>query len=739
VNVPFRSAGRLLGLITGFALIGPIVVADGIAPVTVKVREQEADRFLVQWRVPKQLPPHAIPTPVFPESCRSVGERSLTERPSAWFVRQTYLCTDGLSGQSIGIDYPFLNATVSTLLQIELLSGDRYAHLLAPGEPSWRVPDADAGGARRWFREARQAVLGGADHFFANGVHVAFAVALVLLGGLAISVRLATAFAVGQLVAVVVFSISGLQLGAPLAEIGVAAAVALLAREALRPSAERRQLAVLAAGAGLVHGLGLAQLVSPPADHAGSTIVYYGLVVVGMDAILLLTSMVGSGLRGLVPQLQSRRRLATVVAYGAGVGAIALALGFPATDSRAAARETPTGIQLPNLPIPEGAAGTPASRRVATPFPDAALQSFVTVAPFEVRHEVLVRLQGIAEWIDLDASGDVAVDAQDEVKRRVHDLVALRTGLTIDQRAVEPADARVDFLSLEARGALPRPAPVPESVEAAWLGVTTVYLTDSTPGEVLLTWSGFDAEAKVPATVTDPESSRSIELTRRQPALLWENELSEDPTPIVTAIAVEPPVLWTPLLSLVLLGSAAAFGVAALRGRRREPSIALARVALACAFLFAPVGNVAMPLPLSAGRAPDRDCSKRILARLLPNVYRAFEFPTESATYDRLALSITGDTLTEIYLEHRRAVRMEERGGARASVEAVEVLEVASVEPGSPDGFVADAAWTVGGTVTHFGHRHFRQNRYDARVTVVPVEGHWKIRSIEVLDEQRLR
>jgi len=162
-------------------------------------------------------------------------------------------------------------------------------------------------------------------------------------------------------------------------------------------------------------------------------------------------------------------------------------------------------------------------------------------------------------------------------------------------------------------------------------------------------------------------------------------------------------------------------------------------VALACAVLLAPVGNVAIPLPPSAASGPDADASKRILARLLPNVYRAFEFPMESAAYDRLALSVTGDTLAEVYLEHRRAVRMEERGGARARVETVEVIEVGSVEPGSSGGFIADAIWTVGGTVTHFGHRHFRQNRYEARLDIVPVEGYWKIRSIDVFDEKRLR
>ncbi len=54
-------------------------------------------------------------------------------------------------------------------------------------------------------------------------------------------------------------------------------------------------------------------------------------------------------------------------------------------------------------------------------------------------------------------------------------------------------------------------------------------------------------------------------------------------------------------------------------------------------------------------------------------------------------------------------------------------------------GFDAEASWKVGGTVTHFGHRHFRQNRYDTRVEVVPVDGTWKIRTVEVLEEERLR
>ena len=67
------------------------------------------------------------------------------------------------------------------------------------------------------------------------------------------------------------------------------------------------------------------------------------------------------------------------------------------------------------------------------------------------------------------------------------------------------------------------------------------------------------------------------------------------------------------------------------------------------------------------------------------------------------------------------------------------MVEVRTVEPGDSGGFITQAQWVVGGTVTHFGHRHFRQNRYDTRVAVVPVDGTWKIESIEILEQERVR
>jgi hypothetical protein len=193
-----------------------------------------------------------------------------------------------------------------------------------------------------------------------------------------------------------------------------------------------------------------------------------------------------------------------------------------------------------------------------------------------------------------------------------------------------------------------------------------------------------------------------------------------------------------PLLSLPLLAAVAAAIVAGARRKRLEGAVALSRVVLAAAVLLAPLAQTSVALPGSSGAAPSERQARRILGSLLPNVYRALEYRDDERIYDRLSVSVTGETLTEVYLEQRRSLELEERGGAQARVEAVEILEAGEIES-LEEGFGLRATWTASGMVTHFGHRHFRQNRYAARVVLVPVDGAWKIRAVDILEQDRLR
>jgi len=716
-----------------------------VRPVQVHIIEREPGQFLVQWLVPQLLPIRAMPSPTMPAHCRTEGERVVMERPGAWLNRQTYRCSGGLYGHALGMSYPISNPGLTSVIRLDLLSGERFARALNPGEDSWQVPEENLGAVESWLRGARGAVVGGAEHIVTHWVHVAFLLALVLLGGAVGPIRTVSAFAVGQVAAVLLTSMLGRGFDPTIAEICVAIAVVLLAREALRSAPDRQRVTGLAGGAGLFHGLALAGLLtgaSGPAVAADGTSLWALLVLVlGMDAALLvlaaLVHWAGQLLQGRWPTERPRLALTYVIGATAVTAALVLAFGERAVATPAVAPSS----QLPGM-AGSSSIGAQASRRLAPQAPSSPLQSYLAVEPFEVRHEVLVRTQDLAGRIRVPrtASGNIPVEEQEAVVSLISDYVLSRSTLEIDGEMANGIVDRASFMTVDAQGVLPRQSPVPESVDEAFVGVTVVYLTPGVPDQVVLGWDVLtEGAAPIPATVIDPESSRSTILAPDQPVLRWTNELLEDPIPTVRAVAVEPPTVPVPLLSVALFALAAALIIWGVRGGGRTTAFAAVRVTLAFALTVATFAQVAIALPASLARASSAEQARRVLASVLPNVYRALDFRDEGAAYDRLALSVTGETLSEIYLGHRRSLELEERGGARARVDAVEVQDVSNVRPRDDGGFDADASWTVGGSVTHFGHRHFRQNRYDTRVEVVPVDGNWKIRSIEILEQERVR
>jgi len=690
------------------------VGADDVRPVQVQIREREPRVFLVQWQVPQVMRPQAMPTPRMPEGCEPEGTRTVQELPGAWLNRQIFRCRDDLAGQSIGLRYPFGNPSLSTVIRIELLSGDRYATLLAPTDDAWEVPAALSIDAP--LRAVRDAILDGVRHVFNHPIHVIFVLALAAFG----SIRLVTYFGAGQIVAVMLAAL-GAGLATAFSEAMLALATVLLANASLRQDRERVHVGLMVGAAGMIHGLGLAFAIDRSA-----TLVF---AVLGMDATFLIFGVT------LAKIVSPGRRFQRAAAYASGIVAVALGLGLVFFN----APRTP--VSRAAAPFAPGAASAPsaaqASRRVAPAAVDAPIQSFVAIEAFDVRHEVLVRLRDVADAIGIGDTETIGVAEQADIKQRVAELVHSSHAIEIDGVTAPNTIERVDFMTVDAQGVLPRAAPVPEIVERAYIGVTAEHLTASIAQAVVLRWTAFDVASAVPTTVTDPEVSQGSVLTVDAPELSWTNVLAEDPTPSVAAIAVEPTRIPLPLLSVPLILAAAWLIWTGLRGGRREESLVAARIVLVIGLMVGPLGAVPVSLPFTP--VPSEAQARRVLAGILPNVYRALEFRDETTAYDRLAVSITGETLTDIYLEHRRALEMEERGGARARVEAVEVLAVPSVTAGPDGGFDARASWSVSGMVTHFGHRHFRQNRYEARVVVVPVDGAWKIRSVDVLDEQRVR
>jgi hypothetical protein len=617
--------------------------ADDVRPIQIQIREREPGAFLVQWRVPKLLPIQAMPNPVLPDVCVAEGERILLDQQASWVNQQSYRCDGGLAGKTVGIHYPIRDPQYTTVVRVELLSGERFAHAFGPAEESWVIPNVDAGSVAAWLDGAAVAVVAGGRHIVGHWVHVIFLLALCLLGGMLGSIRLATAFAAGQVAAVFVTAVLGRGVESLVPEICAAIAVAFLAREALRADSTATRLAGLSAAAGLFHGLSLASVL-PAAAQGEAVWSFLLLLVLGMDAVLLVASLAVNWLSDLVSRTWRPVWFRRGATYAIGGFAVAAALVLATERPEALEATEEASARLPGIGAMASSA-TPSSRRVAPQVSDAPVQSFLAIQPFEIRHEVLVRLADVVDLLGLSGvDAVVEVEEQDAVLTRVGEYVESQVTLTIDGDPAPGALDRVDFLTVDMLGVLPRAEPVPEPTEEAMVGVTLIHLIPGVPDEVSLSWEEFsEVVPSVPATVIDPESSGSVMLRLDGRTVRWENRLMDDPVPTVASVAVEPPTLPVPLVSLALLLTAVALGAAAVRGRLPAMSFAGTRITLALAFLAAPVAQAAVTVPFGVGSVPSDRAARRILAGVLPNVYRAFEFRDEARSYGVRSPGAHGD------------------------------------------------------------------------------------------------
>jgi hypothetical protein len=155
--------------------------------------------------------------------------------------------------------------------------------------------------------------------------------------------------------------------------------------------------------------------------------------------------------------------------------------------------------------------------------------------------------------------------------------------------------------------------------------------------------------------------------------------------------------------------------------------------------LLYPFLKVAVAKPAVLAPKMTDDKAVTVLNSLLKNIYRSFDFREEEDVYDRLATSVSGDLLSEIYLQNRKSMVVTQAGGARARVKEVEILDVdVNNLDDSPLGLLFHAKWTAMGSVGHWGHIHIRKNQYEANISVEPVDGAWKITGLELLEEKRI-
>jgi hypothetical protein len=376
------------------------------------------------------------------------------------------------------------------------------------------------------------------------------------------------------------------------------------------------------------------------------------------------------------------------------------------------------------------------------------VMSFLYIEPYEVRHEILARVKDLTAWIDLGLRGDefVEADENEPLKKRVGEFFLKHDKVLIDGKQLRPILDRTAFVKYAMTGStfLVQPEQLP--INTAMVGVIITYLTKGIPQEVTNTWDLWsDRVQKVPADAIDPAGPFPSYVTPDENVLKWQNFLKTYQMPTVTQIELDES-LTTMKISLASVLCLLALVPVALRVRKRRKHvgsigihIGLALALIAGSVLLHPFLKVAIAKPaVMAPKMTDKD-AVFVLNSLLKNIYRSFDFREEEDVYDRLATSVSGNLLSEIYLQNRKSLVVTQAGGARARVKEVEILDVDVKHlDDRPLGLLFRTKWTAMGSVGHWGHIHIRKNQYEANIAVEPVDGAWKITSLELLEEKRI-
>jgi hypothetical protein len=375
------------------------------------------------------------------------------------------------------------------------------------------------------------------------------------------------------------------------------------------------------------------------------------------------------------------------------------------------------------------------------------MRTFLYIEPYEVRNEILVRVKDMMTWIDFELQGDDYIEADEfnRVREQIGQFFLARENVTIDGQRLKPILDRTAFV--ESSMLRSRFIETPERVRlnSAMVGVIITYLTDGLPQEVETRWDLFsDRVQKVTARMTDPAGPFPYDLEPTDNVLKWTNYLKTYTIPTVEKIDVaeQHQGVPVPMGSVACLALIIPVGWRVLRRKKDGGSLkallGMVGLLVVGALVLIPAFQVPVGGNARASQFSSED-GQVVLDSLLKNVYRAFDFREEEDVYDKLAICVSGDLLADLYLEQRKSLVVEQAGGAQAKVEAIDIEKVVPNESAKHDGALdLKAQWTALGQVGHWGHIHTRQNRYDAIITIKPVDGAWKIIDLELLEERRI-
>jgi hydrogenase/urease accessory protein HupE len=313
--------------LTSWACVASSARAHESRPLFIEVAEKEPLVFAIRWKIPPSIDVHNAPEVSMPEGCVSATDAESRGRGNV--RRNTYRCATDPAGSALGITYPAFNPSVSTLIRITRLSGEKHSIVASPDETEVLIPETESFGA-----VARDYLHLGIQHILEGYDHLLFLVCLLLIAGTGRRILVTiTGFTIAHSFTLVLSALGVVRVPVAPVEAAIALSIVFLAVEIVRGdrnSLTYRYPIAVSSSFGLLHGFGFAAVLGEtglPQTEIPAALLFFNVgvevgqivFVVATIAIYQAVLFAGKALVDRDLSIDALRPLQTPAAYTVGM------------------------------------------------------------------------------------------------------------------------------------------------------------------------------------------------------------------------------------------------------------------------------------------------------------------------------------------------------------------------------------------------------------------------------------
>ena len=505
-------------------------VADVNPIARTELREEVKGTYRLEIELPTVITLERF-EPRLPERCSFLGEPGRKTLPDKTILSFNFDCGQQLLTVTDTLSLPL--PTAGTLFVAQWQDGSSESQFFPRTGLSTEIAVVKLlPSLTSPFVQIRSYLWLGARHLLSGWNHWLFLIGICLVTQSWRRLRWVTAFSCGHLLALAAAALGILNLPMLPAEACLALFVAFLVRAALRGNKPDKTGLFLLFILGILHGFGLVGALT--ARGIGYSEQLLGLLMfnVGLDGVSLLAIAAITGIETLWRLGTDQKRFPAFLNKGLlmGMGAVAMAFTLSMCTSDILLgniRELEPRKQKPFLDfslrrrsLPVATTSQSQSSSQENPYLPDSLKSFFTIEPFEIRHEILVRVNQLETELVASSEGIIPIGFQKNLKQQIRERLIESTVLQIDGKVVQPIIDQINFVTVGAAGTIIRETPRPEPLETAVVGVVISYITPGIPESATLNWTKFLPNSQeIPVLLIDPEGSQLIQISSQQPVL----------------------------------------------------------------------------------------------------------------------------------------------------------------------------------------------------------------------------